>query len=56
MYLPIPARTSLTVLSGISFFSPDSLELYGSSAVWQGQSWNSGRKTERFRAAVDLNA
>ena len=44
------------VPAGISFFSPDSLELYRSSAVWENQRRNFGRKTERFRAAVDSTA
>jgi hypothetical protein len=48
--------TAARQLTGIPFFGPDSQKLYRSSAVWQGQSCNSGRKTERFRAALDSTA
>jgi hypothetical protein len=44
------------MISGISFFSPDSLGLYRSSAVWEDQRRKSGQKTERFRAALDSTA
>ncbi len=50
------AHAKRDVFAGISFFSPDSLELYRSSAVWEDQRRNFGRKTERFRAAVDSTA
>jgi hypothetical protein len=44
------------MILGISFFSPDSLGLYRSSAVWEDQRRKSGQKTERFRAALDSTA
>ena len=43
-------------LAGFSFFGHGLHNLYRSSAVWQGKSCNFGRKTERFRAVLDLNA
>jgi hypothetical protein len=44
------------MILGISFFSPDSHGLYRSSAVWEDQRRKPGRKTERFRAALDSTA